>query len=370
MAAAVPEYYLLEFPDLSNITDLLPTQDSLIDAFRNGFLVPFDAFYPPSIPGIPNPASLMPQMSDMMTVPGFPHPWISTENTIKPAIDGLHAVSGIIIGQFFSIIQVATDFINSFIQLITLPELPILGWSISDFTSMNPTALLDSLKDIYANAPATWAAIVAFFNLPTKWPSPTIPDGVGTSFPDEEVMAVLQEIANKYSTILLDTVTGAFAAFLDFVDDTLELSVGNAGAIISQIVAIITGLPTPTEIVALIKEAVPPLPTTSEILVAVNVTLASFGIPPLILPDPLIPNVGFPEFEITHLANQFYTQAGSFVQQLLVDAIAEIETLGDQFLAMLPGIPDYLNIGVPSISSLCSEVLDNTGLIRCTPAVA
>lgn len=349
--------YLLEFPDLSNIQDLIPTQDSLIDSFRNGFLVPFTAFYPPTIPGIPNPASFMPPVPAMMSVPEFPHPWVSTENTTKPAVDMLHAIAGIIMGQFFQIVKTATDFINSIVNLITLPSLPILGWSIDDFLAQDPQVLLDELADIYENERSKWEAIVSAFNLPTKWPSPTIPGGQGTLMPVEEIMATLQELTNKYTTILVEVVVSKFGDFLEYVDDVLELSIGNAGAFITQIVDIVTNLPTPTEVVALIKAQVPPFPTTTDILAVVNDLLTPFGIPELVLPDPLVPNIGWPEFEITHLSNQFFTQAGSFVQQLLVDAIAEIEILGDAFLSLLPKIPDYLPIGLPPIDELCTELL-------------
>lgn len=352
--------YLIEFPDISNISDIIPTQESLIDAFRSAFLIPLDAFYPPTIPGIPNIASLMPDVSGMFTVPDMPNPWIPNldfQTTDRPSIDALHAIPGIIMGQFFQIVDTFVGAIKDILGFeIPLPTLPILNWDIFKWLAAAPGALLDELMDIYENEKAKWAAIIAAFNLPKKWPT--------VEMPDLEVMAVLQELTNKMSLLLVEAVMAAMGIVLGLMDD-LELAIGGAIGIVLQIVSLITSLPTPSDIVAYIYSLVPPLPSSGDIMAAINSLLGMFGIPPFALPDPLIPNIGFPEFEITHYADQFMTQVNSFIAQLVIDLANELELIGALFMSLLPSIPDYLTIGPPPLSSLCTEVTDGTGLIPC-----
>jgi phage-related protein len=132
----------INFPNVSDITDIFPSFESLHALFTNVFKIPpellaeLDLLFPPTnlIPKIPN----LPSLPDMDCLFG---------SIQMPSMAGAYTAVGVLSGQLMNVLNMILEKLKIFISLIPLPKFPIFGFTLKDFLKMDPVALIKKVLE-------------------------------------------------------------------------------------------------------------------------------------------------------------------------------------------------------------------------------
>ena len=286
----------------------------------------------PEIPTLPSP------VFPTMYPPSIEGMMASAELAVQTALDSCAAIY-----EQLSNVPIIGNIIDTF-----FPDLPVLGINLADLMlgNVDTQEILQIIKD---NLPDI-AKYYDFITLP--W-SPTV------NIPDIDVLQIWQSItAQAYSMIM--KAIGGFVTFIfqvaSIFGDTIEDLIGMFWSAWAPILNLINSLP-PTfedimfaikdffdlpgvnvqEIYAALLAAVrEKILTVKEVMAAVSAFF--IGIPGLIqLPEPLIPDVTMPTFDLREAFKNLYSNFPQYVMQQVWDFL-------DPFLSIVFGL------GLPSIS--------------------
>lgn len=324
--------YLLTFPPIDGITDLIPDINQLLPSFTNPFTL---SQFACSDLGFPWPATnLLPAIPDLSTMTSDFS--LNMPNILTPSFSSMYAAAAVLLSQIMMVINTLWSKVKQALSALgggvglALPDWPgFPDFSMSDLVDMNPLPLLSniSLPDFD-------------FDL-----IPDLPSLTNFASPSMEIFHSLQCSAANFMSLIVDRIASMVNSICSLLA-ALELGSFSLN---------IPNIPSYDEIMGML----PSSPTLGDLN---SLSIPNF--PNFSLPDPILPDFHIPTFEFSYGINQMImSMLGSNVKKI-VDLCQSFPLhIGDIFTGF-PKIPDWIG-SIPSIPSVCHETNPPTGPI-CT----
>lgn len=337
--------YLLTFPDITLNQDIIPDFNDIVKSFTNPFSLSASTWDELGFPFPPTFA--VPQIPDL---PSFPSDFsLHFPSMSLPSMSSLQGASSIVLGQMLAVANHMMDKLKIFGTLfpvsgiipISWPEWPGFtgspGFDLQDLMSPNPLALLSNIR-----LPDFDLGVIP--NLPDMWSD--------MSLPEISSFTALQFSIIGYLTSIITTITTTF----------------------DKVIYYYAHLPSPVSIPAL--PSLPTIPSWNQILTmlpespslddlkSLFIGSPGFSLPGwnnfhFELPDPLIPDLNMPSFNLTFGWCQLLIKMVGSLLNSIVSWIQNIPVI-NSIIGTFPKIADMVG-NITPFDDICHESV-NTGV--------
>jgi hypothetical protein len=322
--------YLLTFPPIDVITDLIPDINQILPSFTNPFSLPPYACIDL---GFPYPATnLLPAIPDLSTMAADFN--LHMPDIQMPSFSSMYAAAGVLLSQIVMVINSLWSKVKQALSALgggyglAMPEWPgFPDFSLSDLVALNPLPLLANIS-----MPDFDFSII-----------PDLPTLTNFISPAMEIFHALQCSAADFMALIVDKIASMVSSICSLL---AALELGSFSLDIPSI-------PTYDQLMAML----PPLPTLSDLN---SLSIPQF--PDFSLPDPILPDFHIPTFEFSYgITQMIMSMLGSNVKKI-VDLCESFPLWIGEIFTGFPKIPDWIG-PMPAVPSVCHESV-NSG-IQC-----
>lgn len=268
---------------------------------------------------------------------------------IIPSVEAALAAASSLQAQMVMVFKEMVRGLTTFISAIPFPTMPPFGMDFSDLLTFDISGFLAKMK-------LPEFDFSAILNLPELW--------VDLGIPSLKLIMALQTAVTGYFQSMIQHVINLLHPFLDLL---------NAMSLGSFSIPALPQMPSLADIykkmISLVPEiTLPALPSMADLEAAMKriiteklADIASLfdGIMSMLpgfdfslnLPNPLLPDIHMPSFDFTYKMNSMFTKMTSIIQQKLVDFIDSLPLISD--IIKWPKISDWMGM-LPAMPSLCN----------------